>query len=87
VGRGEFVHRRAIGVLGWSRSYDLAHVKDLRVTPVVYGSGYRGGRNPFNLTGGPITFDYGAKTIRLGAGVEEAEAKTLVETIKDRGAI
>ncbi len=33
---------------------------------------------------GPIAFDYGAKTYRFGAGIDEAEAKQIVSLIKSR---
>jgi hypothetical protein len=76
-------YTRAIGKLKISHEYDLAHIKDLRVTPIP--SGFFGQRNNFEmlgLRGGPISFDYGAKTLRIGAGVDEAEAKKIVEEIK-----
>jgi len=38
----------------------------------------------WGLTGGHIAFDYGAKTYRFGAGVDEAEAKQIVKQIVDR---
>ena len=84
VGRGELVHRRVIGGLGRSKSYDLAHVRELRVSPYIAASLVQRNQSPFGFASGPIAFDYGAKTVRMGAGVEEAEAKQLVEMIKNR---
>jgi hypothetical protein len=83
VEAGVLSHRRAIGPVGLTRTYDLAHVKDLRVAPVPLT--WQGRQsNPFDISGGPIAFDYGAKTLHVGAGVDEAEAKGLVDTIKRR---
>jgi hypothetical protein len=31
-----------------------------------------------------IAFDYGAKTYRFGAGVDEAEAQAIVDTLRER---
>ena len=69
------------------KTFDVAHVRDLRATPVsvdllhvIFLSGmYFPG-----LVGGHIAFDYGAKTYRFGAGVDEAEAKQIVKQIIER---
>jgi hypothetical protein len=73
--------------LGWSRAYKASEVKNLRATeyasnpftnqaawlPPLIGSGF-----------GPVAFDYGARTFRLGAAFDEAEAKLLVERLVTR---
>ena len=83
-GSGEFVHRRALGPFGLDRAYAMSQVRDLRAVPTpAYAFGRRS-RDPFGLTSGTIAFDYGAKTIGVGAGIDEAEAKQLVETIRNR---
>lgn len=84
VGGGVLTHRRQIGPIGITRAYDAQQVRDLRVTPVPE-PGWGRSNNPMSFTDGPITFDYGATTIRIGAGVDEAEAKSLVETLRGRG--
>jgi hypothetical protein len=85
VGRGMLTYQRAIGPLKLTRQYDLNHVKELRVSPLgLATSRQRNGFNTLGLPGGPIAFDYGAKTINIGSGVDEAEAKSLVEAIKHR---
>jgi hypothetical protein len=86
VGSGLLTHRRQIGPIGITRAYDAHQVRDLRVTPVPEPRWGRS-QNPFSITDGPIAFDYGAKTIRVGAGVDEAEAKSLVETLRERGGL
>ncbi len=70
---------------GRTRSYDLAQVGRLRVT------GPRDARSrrwdlpvPGASGDGIIAFDYGAKTVRFGAGIDEAEARAIVEHLSGR---
>jgi hypothetical protein len=81
------VRREALG-LGRGWRYDLANVKDLRASglpssTMTWGSGghfwsYGGG--------GQIAFDYGPKTVRFGATIDEAEAKQIVAQLVSRNA-
>jgi len=84
VSPATLLHRVEAFGLGWSRSYKASEVKNFRATE--YST------NPFTnqaawfppLTGsgfGPVAFDYGARTLRLGAALEEAEAKLLVQKL------
>ncbi|MDR4465850.1 MAG: hypothetical protein MRJ66_16455 [Nitrospira sp.] len=77
--------RYDIGGFGFNKDYDLIQMRDLRPAPVLF--------NPLDLSsslqlwgvgGGVIAFDYGAKTIRFGAGLDEGEAKQVVTAIKQR---
>jgi len=54
--------------LGRERRYALSDVKDLRCSPLAQLPRSR-------RSVGLIAFDYGAKTIRFAADVDEAEAK------------
>jgi hypothetical protein len=54
--------------------YKSEFIKELRSSPLP-ASG---------ILTGPIAFDYGAKTIRIGLGLDEAEAKQIIEKIKLR---
>jgi len=36
------------------------------------------------IGGGPIAFDYGFKTVRLGSGVQDAEAREIVKELRSR---
>ena len=74
-------------ILGFGRvrEYDLLHVSHLRVAPITF--------NPFDfsaalqlwgLGGGPIAFDYGAKTFRCGASIDEPEARDVVKRLRER---
>jgi hypothetical protein len=58
--------------------------KDLRaVTPSPNPMWWWRGLYLYASLDGTIAFDYGAKTLRFGAGVDEAEAKTIIKTIED----
>jgi len=80
-----FTTRRDIGGFGFDKEYDLVQLRNLRTEPV--------GFSPLNASaalqlwgigGGVIAFDYGARTYRLGAGLDEAEANQAVTAIKKR---
>lgn len=74
------IRREAFGV-GLTRRYALASVRALRVVDdAAWSSPFSGfGRNdPFGLRSGSLAFDYGAKTIRFGSGVDAAEAKHIL---------
>lgn len=79
------LYRVEVFGVGISRSYGASYIKNLRATessasptwnqrrmlPPLFGSG-----------NGLIAFDYGARTIRIGSSLEEAEAKPLVDSLK-----
>ena len=77
--------RQALG-LGRTREYDGDHIRRLRAAPIVYATTYQSNFTweYLGLAGGQIAFDYGAKTIRFGGGLDEAEARMIVETILQR---
>jgi hypothetical protein len=67
--------------IGRSKEYELRHVQALRVAnagqvPV----GWRG----FAPGHGAIAFDYGAQTVRIGDGLDEAEAKQIISRFQQR---
>jgi len=39
----------------------------------------------WGLTGGKLRFDYGMKTIKFGIGLDEAEARYLIQEITKNG--
>ncbi|QHS54823.1 hypothetical protein GWR56_04405 [Mucilaginibacter sp. 14171R-50] len=68
--------------------YDLKEVKNIRIEEPQeeknYGFGHKNVFNP-NLTNmGTIRFDYGMKTIKFGNGIDEAEAKYIVDKLKSK---
>jgi len=94
------VHRRVILGVGPARAYDLTAVKDFRVGPPVFRvdrlsfsslfdrqstrPDYSRIGDAWGLSGGQVVFDYGAKTVRCGAGLDEAEAKMIVARFQQR---
>jgi hypothetical protein len=70
---GLIVRRQLFGI-GAARTYDLRHISKLRVDPSRFGLPHRMGR-------GDITFEYDAKTVRCGAGLDEAEARQVVDRL------
>ncbi len=64
-------------------------IKDLNLNAETIGSDFFGPKKSigdfWGLTGGKLKFDYGLKTIKFGNGIDEAEAKHLIDEIKRRG--
>lgn len=71
--------------VGKTREYDVSHVKNLRVSPQPSDPFGWGAKMRLRGSGaGTIAFDYGAKTFRFGAGLEEAEASQIIDALKAR---
>jgi len=71
----------------WRRGkeYRLADVRSLRVSPEQLTMWtFREGMRFWGIGGGLIAFDYGAKTVRFGPGLDEAEAETILAAIARR---
>lgn len=80
--------RRDIGGYGFDKKYNLTQVRDLRVSARKFVAwDYSASLEFLGLGGGLVAFDYDAKTYRLGAGLDEAEAKLVVKKITDRYSI
>jgi hypothetical protein len=70
---------------GRSKDFDLAHVSNLRAAPQSFSPfDMSAGFQMWGLSGGPIAFDYGAKTFRFGASLDEAEARKVVSALASR---
>lgn len=87
VGSAGIAYRVEIFGLGRTRSYASNHISGLR--PADFTSG--GIMNPastappfFGEPSGPIAFDYGADTVRLGRSLTEAEARLLMTKLRER---
>src|SRR5262245_24462670 len=77
--------RRDLFGFGVTREYDLAQIRNVRVSAVPYDPSNWATMGRFwGLGGGPVAFDYGARTIRLAAAVEEPEATQIVSELKRR---
>ncbi len=69
---------------GRTKSYDVAEIRDLRVAPSSYDPfDFRSRMGVWGLGRGSIAFDYGFKTFRFAAGVDEAEARIILQRITD----
>lgn len=67
------------------RSYDLRTMDHLELNHEPNKAGNYGAAGVFfGLIGGKIRFDYGMRTIKFGAGIDEAEARHLIDLIKAR---
>lgn len=82
----ELIHSRKLFGIGRSSEYALADIKNLRVAPLPVIPNLTDSRgNPgLILHIGLIAFDYGYKTCRIGHGLEEPEARELVQRISTR---
>lgn len=81
-------HVRDFLVWKRSREYLREHVKDIRLSRGI-GSladimSPARGLEFWGIGGGTLCFDYGSRTIRFGAGLEEAEAKPLIDLLRRR---
>ena len=77
--------RRDIGGFGFDKEYDLVQMRDLRIGQVGFNPlEFSSSLQLWGVGGGVIGFDYGARTYRFGAGLDEAEAKQVVTAIKQR---
>jgi hypothetical protein len=79
VGPATLTHIRSIGRFGIHRDYEVTHVGNLRTAPT---DPLRSNFAFPGLGGGAIAFDYGARTLRVGGGVDEAEADRIVAALK-----
>lgn len=71
------------------KSYDLSMIKNLELSPESDTNSIFGSKKNINefwgLTGGKLRFDYGMKTIKFGIGIDEAEARHLIEELISKG--
>jgi hypothetical protein len=76
---GLLVIRRDVAGLGFSREYSVADVRHLRVSVPPSDAGRWSSPVRFGRAPGVIAFDHGARTVRFGEGLDEAEASLLLE--------
>jgi hypothetical protein len=78
------VHRHVLG-FGGLTEYAAGNIKDFRTVPfqpaLEIVAQFSGKGRRFD---GPIAFDNGSQTLKLGAGVDEAEAQQIVALIQQR---
>jgi len=79
--------RYEIFSIGLTREYGLSDVKSLRVSmPTLDPTNPSAAFRFWGFGGGPIAFDFGPRTIRMGNGLDEAEARSIVEAFSARHA-
>jgi hypothetical protein len=77
--------KRVLFGKGRQKQYDPGQVRGLRVSPPTFSPwDWSFGLSFWGIGGGVIAFDYGYKTFRFGAGIDEAEARHIVEGIVKR---
>ena len=68
-----------------SKFYETKHIRDLRISDLSPSSlATGGGMEYWGLSGGAITFDYGPAQAKIGLGLDEAEARHIIQAIKAR---
>lgn len=90
IGQGIMTIEKKGALLVKPKTYDLNEVKNIRAqedSSNVIGpfGGYR--RNGFIKVGdgGTIRFDYGLQTVKFANGIDEAEARFILEKMKAKG--
>lgn len=84
VAQGMLKIEKNILGFGQSREYSLSSTRDFRVVADGNSNSFFANRNAMSFWGyvnGPIVFDYGMKTIKFGLGIDEAEAKYILEVL------
>ena len=79
--------QNAIFGVGRTKEYSATDIKDFRISPIAAENdlfGWTRTRSVWGRPGGLLAFDYGARTFRFGGGVDEAEAKQILEKIVTR---
>ena len=77
--------RRELGGFDRSKEYDLPRVTNLRAGSISGDSyDWRGAMHFLGIGGGPIAFDYESRTVRLGSGLPDAEAREIVNELRSR---
>ena len=78
---GELVLAFEVLGLRHSKKYSVSNISALRSVAVPPWGFRAGSRSPIGSSAGAVAFDYGARTIRFGASLDEAEAKLLVKEL------
>jgi hypothetical protein len=85
INQQELTLRRELFGLVRSQEFDRKLVRELRQSvPPFYPWDFSSVYYFAGVHGGPLVFDYGARTYRFGTGLDEAEAKVLLAAIGQR---
>ncbi|MCP4182864.1 MAG: hypothetical protein GY761_06030 [Hyphomicrobiales bacterium] len=78
------IYRRLIFDFG-KKMYAVANVKNMEHTPHTESSFFQKHSQNTSIFGVPaVSFDYGAKSVRLGRGLDNAEVRMLLGTMKKK---
>jgi hypothetical protein len=79
--------RSILGFRLFPKEYSSEHIKELRISTSMSSNdifGWSRASRFYGMGGGLIAFDYGAKTMNFGIGIDEAEAKQILIKIHQR---
>jgi hypothetical protein len=76
---------KSVAGIHYRKSFNNHEIKEIRVVDRVTPFGFGNQEDLLFYRSGRIAFDYGMKTYRFGQGIEEAEARYLINIIKERG--
>jgi hypothetical protein len=86
IEQGKLTLEHVLGPLGRQRTYELRQVTRLRTLSQTSQDLMAANMTPFGFgRAGALAFDYGSSTVRWGAGLDEAEARVVVERLVERG--
>ena len=85
IGDSELKRSREYGLFSRSKIYQTKQISNLRVSDLSPTSLEMGGGMEFGgLSGGTITFDYEPGIAKIGLGLDEAEARHIIQIISAR---
>jgi hypothetical protein len=86
IANHSIIYSRTVLIPFFPKEYSFEHIKNLRVAHIGYNGMYGRSRNMAFWGFGPglIAFDYGSQTVRIGVGIDEAEAKQILAEIQQR---
>ncbi len=84
IEEGILTVERSIMGIGRKKKYKIEFIKNMDIVPM---SGFRieeenNRRNILGAQRGQIKFDYGMKTVKFASNIEEAEAKMIIEKLR-----
>ena len=78
------VLRQRLGPLKRERRFRPEKVEELRASPQSWNPwSFSGGMQLYGIGGGTVAFDYGMRTHRFGASLDEAEAKVVARRVTE----
>ncbi len=91
LSREELIIEKKYSLFTPVKSYDIKEIKNIQINTSLINIPFLGNLANFNMpgmvSGGSLKFDYGFKTIPFAAGLDEAEARYILEKINSKGFI